>query len=593
MKLTHIEIKNYRSLFHDYDKNQSFEFDLGDGVNSIVGPNNVGKSNIFRALALALDPDFEFDRQRDMPANSIWAKPSVTLTFHVQKTGTPGREKTLLKRLREYEKAVRPGGKQSFADDGLVKLRATIEGGEESAGVRRRAFVTKGAGARDLSDDDPIAIKALRQFDDCLRFVLVRSGESLESLLQGRFRDVLQAILKAELSAEYEEAGRSRERYVEALQDGLLATLRTRLSQEINELFPEVEDVELEPNVRDLEDTLTGMQVRISDSAITDLADKGTGVRGGLIIAMLQHLAAASKRSMVFAVEEPESFLHPAAQEGLRDDIEELALRRDVSLLVTTHSPNVISRRSEAKLIAVAKSTSGRTYVRSTASGDEPLGVSLHGLFRSSLMVGFLERAARSVPDERGVLVVEGETDRSWLHLAAKRSGRLDLLDGLTVVAAGDGLESEAGGAALAAMQALVLQSTSEHPVSVLLDNDEHGRHSMELLAQVNNKTKQWKVGKRVLCYHSVFNKGNNKHFEYEAEDLWPDDLHEEFLQIPGNDTHLAEKVARPKPEGGYHYGYHSKAKPELAVFLEERVESHHCTLWIEMLEQVRKGLEI
>ena len=208
-------------------------------------------------------------------------------------------------------------------------------------------------------------------------------------------------------------------------------------------------------------------------------------------------------------------------------------------------------------------------------------------------MVGFLERAARSVPDERGVLVVEGETDRSWLHLAAKRSGRLDLLDGLTVVAAGDGLESEAGGAALAAMQALVLQSTSEHPVSVLLDNDEHGRHSMELLAQVNNKTKQWKVGKRVLCYHSVFNKGNNKHFEYEAEDLWPDDLHEEFLQIPGNDTHLAEKVARPKPEGGYHYGYHSKAKPELAVFLEERVESHHCTLWIEMLEQVRKGLEI
>jgi putative ATP-dependent endonuclease of OLD family len=56
MKLERIEIKNYRSLFHDYDARSSFTLDLGDGVNAIAGPNNVGKSNVFRALALALDP---------------------------------------------------------------------------------------------------------------------------------------------------------------------------------------------------------------------------------------------------------------------------------------------------------------------------------------------------------------------------------------------------------------------------------------------------------------------------------------------------------------------------------------------------------
>ena len=34
VKLTRVEIKNYRSVFHDYDTKTSFEIELGDGVNS-------------------------------------------------------------------------------------------------------------------------------------------------------------------------------------------------------------------------------------------------------------------------------------------------------------------------------------------------------------------------------------------------------------------------------------------------------------------------------------------------------------------------------------------------------------------------------
>jgi putative ATP-dependent endonuclease of the OLD family len=36
------------------------------------------------------------------------------------------------------------------------------------------------------------------------------------------------------------------------------------------------------------------------------------------------------KRSKVFAIEEPEMFLHPTAQEELRDDLEALAERKEL-----------------------------------------------------------------------------------------------------------------------------------------------------------------------------------------------------------------------------------------------------------------------
>lgn len=82
MRLKTLEIRNFRSLFADAE-NQAFKLELGTCMNVLVGPNNCGKSNVFRALAVALDPTYRFDRSTDMPANWPFAKPVVTLTFEV------------------------------------------------------------------------------------------------------------------------------------------------------------------------------------------------------------------------------------------------------------------------------------------------------------------------------------------------------------------------------------------------------------------------------------------------------------------------------------------------------------------------------
>ena len=423
VKLVKLEVQNYRSLFADA-AGRHLVLDLGDGVNCIVGPNNCGKSNIFRALAVALDPDFRFDRAKDMPASTVWAKPTITLTFHVPRRGRGNSESTLLRHLESYERSAQPNARATYASQGIVKYKVTIEGGEDSVGRRRATFVASGAGAISLPDEDPLAKRAIAEFHKCLHFVLIESGQSLGSLLEGKFRDFLRSVLNDELRADYRAAERHRAEYVERIQSGLLEPLTTRIMKELKELFPEVTAVSLRPDVGDLEDTLARMHVDVTDLMETDLADKGTGVRGGVLVAMLRHLADASRRSMLFAIEEPEAFLHPGAQERLREDLEQLAKRVDVSLLVTTHSPFIVSRREEARVFALDKNTDGRTEVVASATGAQPQAGVLGGLFRDRLIVDVLDRAAAVPASARAVVVVEGDTDECYLRLAAERAGR-------------------------------------------------------------------------------------------------------------------------------------------------------------------------
>jgi hypothetical protein len=64
MKLERVRIRALRSISGEA------ELEFGEGVNYIVGPNNSGKSNLLRALELALDGEVEYDTYRDQPVRS-------------------------------------------------------------------------------------------------------------------------------------------------------------------------------------------------------------------------------------------------------------------------------------------------------------------------------------------------------------------------------------------------------------------------------------------------------------------------------------------------------------------------------------------
>jgi len=192
VKLISIEVKNYRSLFADSSEHHDFGLDLADGMNALIGPNNCGKSNLLRAIALALDPNFPFDRTADMPGAMQYAFPRITLDFECQ--GRTTMERTLLRYLEEYERQFVSSGRPTYAESGLIRYTVSFPGSERSGANRQESFVARGAGAR--KGDPESLVKPLSQFRKILQFVLVTSGESLETLLAGKFREILHTVIR-------------------------------------------------------------------------------------------------------------------------------------------------------------------------------------------------------------------------------------------------------------------------------------------------------------------------------------------------------------------------------------------------------------
>src|SRR5689334_18347882 len=112
VKLVKVEVKRYRSIY-----DEPVVLELADGMNALVAPNNVGKSNLLRAIALAFGEDYVdgFSQNRDAPAGLLWARPSVTLTFRVHDPVSQ-REKTLLRYADSYERSAVPRRRDTYAN---------------------------------------------------------------------------------------------------------------------------------------------------------------------------------------------------------------------------------------------------------------------------------------------------------------------------------------------------------------------------------------------------------------------------------------------------------------------------------------------
>lgn len=573
--MTHIRIKDFRSFSGEHD------FDVANGVNYFVGPNNCGKSNLIRALELALDPDSEYVAERDRPSRGagLGAPPTtrITLTFRVEGTSSP--EKTLLKRAQEYEVAVRKarkmptgGGIRTNAADREIKLATSFVGG----GVRQTTFQAKGAGAGALPADNPLFRSLETQFRSVVRFGVVHSGEDLESLLKGKFKEILQLVISDHLSDEMAKAEAARLEYISTLQEVLLDPLRSRILDRVKWMFPEITVADLVPEVPTLSQTLSSVDVRLGDTANTQLADKGTGVRGAVLVSMLQYLAEQSRRSLVMAVEEPEAFLHPAGQEAIMGQLQDLAARTDVSLLVTTHSPYVISRRPDAQVTELRKDREGCTSRGGTATGDMRRAELLGPLYRDSGMAHVLERALEIPSNCRAVLITEGYTDGHFLRIGLAAAGRTDLLDGIHVI--------EANGAGKVVFQSVLARSATQLPVIALLDRDKPGE-------EARKKLEEFGMNKRheLLSLSTWSGACRDGAHDVEIEDLIPDAVVEAIIEQVGEIAAVDQKTSCG---GKWHLALSKVWKERAIATLPALMRAEHSTDLVWLAEEINRRID-
>jgi 5S rRNA maturation endonuclease (ribonuclease M5) len=333
------------------------------------------------------------------------------------------------------------------------------------------------------------------------------------------------------------------------------AALAADLLPTLQRILPEVDSLDLPDG--------PGGQVVVRDQLGFEVADHT--LRATMAAAVAAHLVRTGVDLSVVVVEEPEVFLHPAAQETLRDELLEVGVAADAPVLLTTESPFLVPRDPEAMVIAVARGPDGRTRVVETAAGDAPQAPLLGGLFRDAGLAGVFDRAGGITNDTVGLLVVEGGTDKAYLEETARVLGREDDLEHIRI--------HPAGGALPAALMAILLRAETDLPILVLLDNDDNGRRARDTLVRRFGFAKR----KEVMTYAEVF---DSYPMGVDAEDMFDRALLDRFVSSQG-------PRARRTWTSGDQVALTPAAKSAFVGWLADNLDAESCGHWGTILDRV------
>lgn len=384
MRLSSFSVVNYRSITNAR-KIQT------NNMTVLVGKNNEGKSNILRALTLAMDimkmyssdprslrlsanylkNRTQYVWERDYPLSLQERNPngfsSIELDFELN-TGDIS--------------AIR--GLTGIRLSGHIPVRVSINHSSVKIDIPKRGTPAFSNVENKLkiieyvcSKIDFNFIPAVRTEHDALRVV--------ELLIEKQ-------LLTLELNPEYKEATHTMER----LQQDVLNGISAQLVGPLQEFLPSVRDVQIHLQKDQRRSSLRhSANVIIDDGTPTPLQQKGDGIKSLTALAML-NIPTSRDRVSVIAIEEPESHLHPESARQLYETINALSVNHQVVL--TTHSPLFVNRSNLKENIIV---DSGKaTPVKKIKDIRDVLGT----------------KVSDNLINAEHVLVVEGEDDKIALE---------------------------------------------------------------------------------------------------------------------------------------------------------------------------------
>lgn len=362
MKLQRIAIKNYKSI-----SPAGIEIEFRSGVVVLVGKNNAGKSNILEAVGLLFgnkNPRYvpiPPERFND-PTQPIVIEAEVSdLTWgDGRKVGLSDRQCGSLTHV----------GKRVETAPGRVTLRLTVpqveeDNGEDSEGddqegdsEAKREFEVFLANRHEMKRNEDFR-KAL------VKHIVVPSVRDHSDLLAPStwtaFGHMLRSIL-----ADSDKLGDLRQLISDAtahLQSILKAEADTLTESARTTAFVDSIDFQLTKDGNPL-DLLRNLSLAVSYGSRTeDISQSGTGTQSAVIIGVLELCLRHRSRTGIrlFAVEEPELFLHPHAQRYVADLLRKLGHDPSSQVILTTHSSSILTKTDMLDVIRVDRDKLGAT----------------------------------------------------------------------------------------------------------------------------------------------------------------------------------------------------------------------------------------
>jgi len=386
MEIVTFELSNYRSI------QRTERLALGNPT-VIVGPNNEGKSNIIRALVTCvrflcaspretlLTRSWGYEWSRDFPISLQEKSPGGESLFQVEFQLDAKERASFLKMVGSKN-----NGKLkieiSLGNDTPPKFNVLKQGGGKEAMNRRSHKIRE----------------FLRNHLRIEHIPAVRTADEARRVIHQLIQDDLAQI---EGSEEYRQAMRA----IVALQKPIFDRLGKSLTTSLRAFLPDIKAVKISAELEARQRALrSSYDINIDDGTATALDKKGDGVQSLAALALMKHAVTPQLGdvSLVLAIEEPETHLHPSAIHRLQEVISDLSKEHQV--IISTHCPLFVDRKDVSKNIIVNKKRARAS--RSVNEVREALGV----------------RVSDNLRNAEIVLIVEGETDRNLLISIMKNS---------------------------------------------------------------------------------------------------------------------------------------------------------------------------
>lgn len=449
MKIKSINIKRFRSI-----NELELKIDTSNNFISICGPNNVGKTNVLRALNLFFNP------------NSYIFKNDVPYLKQHTRGGSIATEICL-----------------QFEDKGIIyEITRTIE-------ILKGELVVKDIG---LSyKDETNGRKGKNKLDSGKILELIKSfvffyipaiNISFPELINLIINDVYEIEFdKSRFSGLKGELKASFEKYNQGLVDIL-----NQLAEEINPLFQKFNEnwaVEFKSNakVNKFQDLISeDISFHIDDKAGFSNEGKGSGLQKLGFILLHQKIIeklSRTKKNIIFCIDEPDAFLHRGLQLKLRDVLYDISDKHQV--IVTTHSPEFIDSSSLKNVILLDQEIGEEklykrtnTYINSINTISIDLSED-DGARKIREYLG-LEEDKTDLLDNYNIFV-EGECDKKYISELCKlfkiETKRIISIDGVNKY------DRE-----LEFYDDWYSDSTKKPKITLLFDNDEEGRKCYKLI---------------------------------------------------------------------------------------------------------------
>lgn len=420
LRLVEVTVQNYRSI-----ANQT-KFTVDD-LTTLVGPNNEGKSNLLRALALGMEVIQRWSAVRAELVRGGEVSGPNALSFLRARRATRGTQQVTGYRWSDDY----PLAKQSSrgARPTLLRLRFQLSEDEVREFHAHTGMTNNG--------DLPVEITLGRL---SVTFGAVKPGRGAATH-RAKSREIAEFIA-SRISLVSVPAIRTSDQAVGLA--NALARIRTRslvnneeyqaLTSRLNELrqeavrevardlmdsvkryIPSVESIELQD--ADVERTNSIEDLVIHDGTVTSIESKGDGIKSLVTMALIQELAQEQSRghSFVLAIDEPEAHLHPASVHELQSLFQGLSSSQQV--ILATHNPIFVNRdRVESNILVEANAA---RPVKNVAAIRAALGVELGDNLQSAETIVLVE----GISDEQVLPALLAEVEsRVAQHT---RSGRI------------------------------------------------------------------------------------------------------------------------------------------------------------------------